>query len=84
MVSRITYLTIGANYPENIMMETVEQEGRFLFLVYLMKEEKIHRLLVSSPNSYDNKETAEEYCKKFCESCLDFELFGIKARKEDK
>lgn len=83
MISRITALTIGSNYPENIHISPYEEKGKYGFAIYLLRDAELHALLVSSELIFESEKSALEDAEKLCKSCFDVELFGVKARKED-
>ena len=82
MISKITAFIIGSNYPENIHISSYEKDDKHGYAIYLLKDHVMHSLLVSTGHIFDSDQAANEDTVKLCESCLDVELFGVKARRE--
>lgn len=82
MISRITAFTIGGNYPENIHISPYEENGKYGYAIYLLKDEQLHSLLASTGYVFQNEQEAKSEAIKLCESCWEVEIFGVKARKE--
>ncbi len=66
-VTKITALTVASNYPENILISAGSNEdGKFIGLIYLLRDERIHTILLSTQPIYNTEQEAIEQMKEVC------------------
>lgn len=71
-MSRITILIIGTNYPDNIYLESLKSEDKYLGFIYLLKDGQIHNLLISTKAIFDSEVECIGKLKELCNDCLNF------------
>ncbi|MDR3245013.1 MAG: hypothetical protein LBT50_01110 [Prevotellaceae bacterium] len=59
-MTRLTALELATNYPDNILITSYSNEGKFGILCYMTRNGEIHKLMISSEPVYESKEKAEE------------------------
>lgn len=71
----ITIVTIGTNYPDNILIEGGfdKQEEKWKGFIYLLNDDKtIHRLLIDTTSIFDTNELAKERMVELCDWCVKY------------
>lgn len=69
----ITEIEFGTNYPENILISPSEKHdsGKYSAYCYLTRNGDIHKLMLSTRDVFDSKESATEYFNALGKSCAE-------------
>jgi len=70
-MTRLTAIELGTNYPENIKIDTAEENGKFAVFCYLLKGGEIHKLMLSSSPNFKSAESANKYLHDLAKHCKD-------------
>lgn len=65
----ITALELTTHYPDQILIDHPEENGKFGVFVYMLRGKHIHKLMLSTDNRFpfDSKKEAAEWIKKVIE-----------------
>ncbi len=67
-ISILTAMELVNNYPDNILIESCEQDGKYSSFCFRLKNKESHKLVVST-EPCDTKEEAEKAIYDLIEAC---------------
>lgn len=78
MITFLTAMTIAGNYPDNIRVDCYEENEKFGFWIYLLRNGTIHQPIVSIKAVYETKNIAKDTAQKVIDGCIRY----VDERKE--
>lgn len=69
-MTTLTALEIAANYPDNIQINSAQQEnGKFAAFCYRLRDNQIHKLLLSTQPMFDTEQEANDAMTEVAIAC---------------